>query len=1721
MDKFCSFKKKSFNILNESCDLIKTKSSYFIFSVLSILFLPSLIFGQCTYTFEMLDSYGDGWNGASVDIHVDGLVLGNNVTLSSGSSGTFPIDVVSGQEIWVNGLSWVSGSWNGEISWNLKDSDGSIVASGVYGGDGMTIANCSSGGGGNTSSCSGQNSPASANPYIETANSTSYQSYYYGPMYKSTNGSSYNYSRWAYLWTAAELGIPAGATITRIEFHRRSGYMGGDNEFEMYVKEQSASSISSSAWSSYTSGATKVYDCNTQDYGNYDQSGPGWFPIEFQTGYTYNGGNLVVGCLHNKINGLGNYPRWYYETGLSGKTVGRSHTTASYVENNMQSQSRRPNVRIYYQYSSNACSGYPNNGTTVLSANSGCNGNTVNLSATGISTGVGIEYQWQIKTGSQWASLIGGQSALFSYTPTQDCQFRLKTTCLVSGLSSYSSVSSTYNVLDCYLVPQTSNNTITTCTGTIYDHAHTGNYSNNCNGYTTIYPSNNGSKVQLSGNLNCENNYDFLEIYNGTTASGTPLYEGSGFQSVPAITSTHSTGALTVKFYSDNSQTGVGFDLSISCASPCSGTPTGGTSVISSATGCPNVSVDLSATGVSTESGITYQWQSSTSANGPFANGSLGTTNSISVTPYTTTYYRLRSTCLNGGGQNYTNVVSRTPAAATPGSGNSICGSGSVNLTATASGGSVQWYSAPSGGTPLTTGNSYTTPNLTQSSCYFVSSSGCPSERVPIIAGILPDPSSSAGNDAAFCDGGNTQLNGSGSTGTGSGISTYPNISTFESGSDSWIQSTNDDFNWIRDASGTGSSGTGPQSNGYNSSSNYDFGANGSVYYMYSETSSPVSSGDKAELYKDFNMKDLSAASISFSYYMYASTTNIGPGELELKANGTTIWSSTTSYNGWRTASIDLSGFCGTPTVRLSFVSTSAGYRSDNTIDDITVSGSTGNISYAWSPATGLSSTTSTNPTASPSSNTTYNLLVTAPNGCTSSSNVDITVNALPTINATPAARCDDGSVDLGAAPSSGTTVNWYTSATSSNSVGTGALFSTPVLSNTTTYYAAATSPEGCITSPRESITATINALPNVNGGPDKIGLAQCGQQLITMGASQPSGSNTGQWDYVSGPTVLFNASTNPLSTVQQLSYGGTTVVKWTVTTPPSSGSCQAEQNVQIQFTQPSTGSTYSPSVGDILWGGLTNSSWSTANNWYEYTAIGNTTFWKISSSEPSANDKVYIISNSTGGMCVSTNNNATPASNENVQDLRILDGATLNLNNGLLNVKGDITNDGNIDAGSATLKLNGNGDQTIGGTALNTTIYNLTVNKSSGDVILDQDVIVKNTFKMTSGDINNPNNLLTIEKATANALNYSSGHIKGALRRYFPNSTGSELLFPMKKGTMEREGKITFTQSPGPDQYLTVELKTGAPVMTNNYNGLPFYASDNQLIQVYSNEGYLEIDPTAGNYSSSINSAQYTLKMHAKNMSGVNNSSTIRLIKCAGNNNPNQHHTTWGPCGTHSSITYPNGSPNVNDFWVSSSSTGFSFFGFGSNNDNPLPVELVSFNGNCGDGVVELNWTTASEHNSAYYQIEKSRDGENWDVINTQDAAGNSNEMRSYSFVDAHASAGNNLYRLSQFDIDGDSKTYSVVNVNCAAANAGYFSTHPNPSTGQFHVVLNNQELIGTATIRMVDSRGTIVSQKEIEVMEGINVYNFNEFKVAPGMYYITVVNDDKSTETIKQSIK
>jgi hypothetical protein len=59
------------------------------------------------------------------------------------------------------------------------------------------------------------------------------------------------------------------------------------------------------------------------------------------------------------------------------------------------------------------------------------------------------------------------------------------------------------------------------------------------------------------------------------------------------------------------------------------------------------------------------------------------------------------------------------PAAAPVAEADTSCGPGAVTLSATATG-TIRWYDAPSGGTPLATGSSYTTPPLAASTTYWV-----------------------------------------------------------------------------------------------------------------------------------------------------------------------------------------------------------------------------------------------------------------------------------------------------------------------------------------------------------------------------------------------------------------------------------------------------------------------------------------------------------------------------------------------------------------------------------------------------------------------------------------------------------------------------------------------------------------------------------------------------------------------------------------------------------------------------------------------------------------------------------------------------------------------------------------------------------------------------------------------------------------------------------------
>ena len=126
-----------------------------------------------------------------------------------------------------------------------------------------------------------------------------------------------------------------------------------------------------------------------------------------------------------------------------------------------------------------------------------------------------------------------------------------------------------------------------------------------------------------------------------------------------------------------------------------------------------------------------------------------------------------------------------------------------------------------------------------------------------------------------------------------------------------------------------------------------------------------------------------------------------------------------------------------------------------------------------------------------PSINTTTTYYAQARNtttGCVSSlprTPVTATANALPTVVAsTSNSRCNTGTVVITATPSTGATIDWYSTSTGISPLQSGSTaYTTPSITagNTNTYYAQArNTTTGCVSSSRTAVTATANANPTV-----------------------------------------------------------------------------------------------------------------------------------------------------------------------------------------------------------------------------------------------------------------------------------------------------------------------------------------------------------------------------------------------------------------------------------------------------------------------------------------------------------------------------------------------------------------------------------------------------------------------------------------------------------------
>ncbi|MCI9845089.1 gliding motility-associated C-terminal domain-containing protein [Flavobacterium pectinovorum] len=234
---------------------------------------------------------------------------------------------------------------------------------------------------------------------------------------------------------------------------------------------------------------------------------------------------------------------------------------------------------------------------------------------------------------------------------------------------------------------------------------------------------------------------------------------------------------------------------------------------------------------------------------------------------------------------------------------------------------------------------------------------------------------------------------------------------------------------------------------------------------------------------------------------------------------------------------------------------------------------------------------------------------------------------------------CSGNSLNLSATPVAGTTLAWYSSATSTTPLATGNNYTTPILTADTTYYLGVTRAAGCEGSERVPVHVNVSnpVAPVISASGTSICSSGITQQT-TLFVINPIPGTTYNW---------YNVSSNGVSLASGTTYSPTVPLGTTsFYVEAVIGSCLSPARTQVDII-----STAIPSVPTVLTQSVTIQSGQNATlnattsevgvtlNWYDVASGGSA----IAINSPTfttpvltASKTYYIESQSANGNCVS-----------------------------------------------------------------------------------------------------------------------------------------------------------------------------------------------------------------------------------------------------------------------------------------------------------------------------------------------------------------------------------------------------------------------------------------------------------------------------------------------------
>ncbi len=198
-------------------------------------------------------------------------------------------------------------------------------------------------------------------------------------------------------------------------------------------------------------------------------------------------------------------------------------------------------------------------------------------------------------------------------------------------------------------------------------------------------------------------------------------------------------------------------------------------------------------------------------------------------------------------------------------------------------------------------------------------------------------------------------------------------------------------------------------------------------------------------------------------------------------------------------------------------------------------------------------------------------------------------------------------------------------------------------------------------------------------------------------------------------------------------------------------------------------------------------------------------------------------------------------------------------------------------------------------------------------------------------------------------------------------------------------------------------------------------------------------------------------------------------------------------------------------------------FFTLGAIENTILPVELLEFHAVAENGRVYLDWTTVTEINNDFFEVQRSRNGKDFEVIGTVEGNGDSSAPISYNFVDQSPYMGISYYRLRQVDFNGEFEVLPTRVVNNDESGRSFeFSLAPNPTTADnIRFLLQTGDQNTPVYLNIVDNAGRVyVSETFDSFSLELNEQITPTQVMHPGLYFVSI-HQGSNSRVMKLVIK